>query len=204
MVKWERLGGKCCYMGIILASASPRRRELLSLLGMDFKVVAAKIDESIDCRLPVTEEIKRLSYEKAKAVSAKVSGGDIIIAADTAVVSGGDVFGKPADKKEAFLMLKTLSGKTHTVITGVTVLKDDKADTRAAVTKVTFRELSDTEINAYIATGDPFDKAGGYAIQGVSCIFVTGISGDHFNVYGLPVSMLAQMLRDSGVKILDE
>lgn len=191
-------------MGIILASASPRRKELLSLLGIDFKVAVAQIDESIDCRLPAEEEIKRLSYEKAKAAAAKALHGDIIIAADTAVVSGDNVFGKPADENEAFLMLKTLSGETHTVITGVTVLKGDKADTRAAVTKVTFRELSDAEINAYIATGDPFDKAGGYAIQGVSCVFVTGISGDHFNVYGLPVSMLAQMLRDAGVKILGE
>ena len=190
-------------MGIILASASPRRRELLSLLGLDFKVIVSETDESIDKSLPVTEEIKRLSYEKAKA-AAKVSGDDIIIAADTVVSLDGKIFGKPADKDEAFLTLKTLSGKTHEVITGVTVLKGDKADTRAAVTKVTFRKLSDAEINAYIATGDPFDKAGGYAIQGVSCIFATGISGDHFNVYGLPVSMLAQMLREAGVEILGE
>lgn len=191
-------------MGIILASASPRRRELLSLLGLDFRVIVSETDESIDKNLPVTEEIKRLSYEKAKAAAAKVSGGDIIIAADTAVSLEGKVFGKPADEKEAFLTLKTLSGKTHEVITGVTVIKGERADTRAAVTKVTFRELSDAEINAYIATGDPFDKAGGYAIQGVSCIFATGISGDHFNVYGLPVSMLAQMLREAGVEILGE
>ncbi|MBO4733118.1 MAG: septum formation protein Maf [Clostridia bacterium] len=191
-------------MRIILASASPRRRELLSLLGVDFKVIAGDIDESINSALPVAEEIKRLSYEKAKAVRQKAVKDDIIIAADTVVTLFGRVFGKPADKDEAFLMLKTLSGKTHEVVTGVTVLKGDKADTRAAVTKVTFRDLSDAEINAYIKTGDPFDKAGGYAIQGISCIFAEGISGDHFNVYGLPVSMLAEMLRGFGVKILGE
>lgn len=191
-------------MGIILASASPRRKELLSLLGVDFKVICGEIDESIDKDLPVPDEIKRLSYEKAKAVSGRASADDVIIAADTVVTLSGEVFGKPADSQEAFSMLKTLSGKTHEVITGVTVRKGDRADTRAAVTKVTFRELSDTEINAYIATGDPFDKAGGYAIQGISCIFATGISGDHFNVYGLPLGLLAEMLRGCGVKILGE
>ena len=190
-------------MGIILASASPRRRELLSLLGLDFCVKSCEIDESIDSSLPVAEEIKRLSSEKAKAV-ADASGDDIIIAADTAVTLSGTVFGKPKDSDEAYLMLKTLSGKTHEVITGVTVKKGDRTDTRAAVTKVTFRELGDTEIKAYIATGDPFDKAGGYALQGISCIFATGISGDHFNVYGLPISLLADMLRGFGIKVLGE
>ena len=101
-------------------------------------------------------------------------------------------------------MLKALSGKTHRVITGVTVLKGNRADTRAAVTEVTFRQLGDAEIDAYIDTGDPFDKAGAYALQGISCIFSSGIAGDHFNVYGLPVAMLADMLRGFGVNILGE
>ena len=191
-------------MGIILASASPRRRELLSLLGIDFEVKCCEIDESIDESLPVEDEIMRLSSEKARAVSSLVSSGDIIIAADTAVTLAGRAFGKPADSDEAFLMLKTLSGKTHEVITGVTVKKGDKTDTRAAVTKVTFRPLGDTEIRSYVATGDPFDKAGGYALQGVSSIFATGISGDHFNVYGLPLGMLTDMLRGFGIKVLGE
>ena len=189
-------------MEIILASKSPRRRELLSLLRIDFRVVTAEVDETIDETLPVTDEIKRLSQNKAKAVSGKVSQNDLIIAADTVVTLGGRVFGKPKDRADAERMLKTLSGKTHEVITGVTVIKGDRCETAAEVTKVTFRDLSDDEISAYIDTGDPFDKAGGYALQGISCIFVSGISGDHFNVYGLPVSMLAKMLRGFGIKIL--
>lgn len=189
-------------MGIILASKSPRRKELLSLLGLDFKVITEDVDETINKDLPVIKEIKRLSCLKAKAVSGKVRDDDIVIAADTVVVLGNRVFGKPKDKRQAKEMLKTLSGKTHRVITGITVIKGDKVDTKAAVTKVTFRELCDKEIEAYIATGDPFDKAGAYALQGISCIFASGISGDHFNVYGLPVSLLANMLRGFGVKIL--
>ena len=191
-------------MRIILASASPRRKELLKLLCVDFDILVGETDESINEGLPITDEIKRLSYEKANAVSTLVSPDDVIIAADTAVTLGGKVFGKPRDADEAYSMLKTLSGKTHEVITGVTVKRGDKADTRAAVTKVTFRQLGDKEIKAYIATGDPFDKAGGYALQGISSIFVTGISGDHFNVYGLPLSMLADMLRGLGIKVLGE
>ena len=191
-------------MKIILASASPRRKELLKLLGVDFDILVGETDESISEGLPITDEIKRLSYEKANAVSALVSPEDVIIAADTAVTLGGKVFGKPHSEQEAYSMLKTLSSKTHEVITGVTVKKGDRVDTRAAVTKVTFRQLGDTEIKTYIATGDPFDKAGGYAIQGISSIFATGISGDHFNVYGLPLSMLADMLRGFGIKVLGE
>ena len=119
------------------------------------------------------------------------------------MVLGDRVFGKPKDRAAAVGMLRALSGKTHKVITGVTVLSGAGSDTRAAVTEVTFKELNDAEINAYIDTGDPFDKAGAYALQGISCVFVSGIKGDHFNVYGLPVSLLADMLRGFGVRILD-
>lgn len=191
-------------MRIILASKSPRRRELLSLLGVEFSVVSEDIDETVNEDLPVESEIKRLSLEKAKAVAGKAGEGDVIIAADTVVVLDDRVFGKPESGVDAKRMLRALSGKTHKVITGVTVLCGGRADTRAAVTEVTFRDLSDKEIEAYVATGDPFDKAGGYALQGISCIFVKGISGDHFNVYGLPVGLLADMLRGSGVRILGE
>ncbi|MBR6902432.1 MAG: septum formation protein Maf [Clostridia bacterium] len=191
-------------MRIVLASRSPRRKELLSLLGVDFKVASASVDETIDKRLPVIDEIKRLSYDKAKAVQAQTEKNDLIIAADTVVALGSCVFGKPQDSNEAIKMLKKLSGKTHRVITSVTVLCGDRVDTRAAVTEVTFRELSDIEIEAYIKTGDPFDKAGAYALQGISSIFVSGISGDHFNVYGLPLAILADMLRNFGVRILGE
>ncbi len=190
-------------MGIILASKSPRRKELLSLLGIEFAVITEDIDEKINSSANIEEEIKRLSYEKAMAVSGSVSEDDIIVAADTVVVLGNRVFGKPKDATDAEEMLSTLSGKTHRVITGVTVLKGNKADTRAAATEVTFRNLSKEEIREYINTGDPFDKAGAYALQGISTIFVSGINGDHFNVYGLPVSMLALMLRGFGIKILE-
>lgn len=191
-------------MGIVLASKSPRRKELLSLLGVDFKVASADVDETIDERLPVIDEIKRLSFDKAKAVLEQTEKNDLIIAADTVVALQNYVFGKPQDSFGAMEMLKKLSGKTHRVITGVSVLCGDRVDTRAAVTEVTFRELSNTEIEAYIKTGDPFDKAGAYALQGISSIFVSGISGDHFNVYGLPLAMLADMLRNFGVRILGE
>ncbi|MBO4694224.1 MAG: septum formation inhibitor Maf [Clostridia bacterium] len=195
---------KCCYVGLILASKSPRRRELLSLLGIDFKVVSEDIDETIRPDVPVTEEIKRLSYEKALAVVNSIDTDDIIIAADTVVVINNRIFGKPENEADAVSMLKALSGKTHSVITGITVMSNDKSDTRAVVTEVNFRNLSDTEISAYVKTGDPLDKAGAYAIQGISTIFITGISGDHFNVYGLPLCTLADMLRSFGVTILGE
>lgn len=191
-------------MGLILASKSPRRRELLSLLGIDFKVVSEDIDETIRPDVPVTEEIKRLSYEKALAVVNSIDTDDIIIAADTVVVINNRIFGKPENEADAVSMLKALSGKTHSVITGITVMSNDKSDTRAVVTEVNFRNLSDTEISAYVKTGDPLDKAGAYAIQGISTIFITGISGDHFNVYGLPLCTLADMLRSFGVTILGE
>ena len=190
-------------MRIILASKSPRRRELLSLLNQDFTVMSEEVDETIDQSLPIESEIKRLSLEKAKAVASKAGENSIIISADTAVVLGDRVFGKPKDRAAAYEMLRALSGKTHKVMTGVTVLSGAGSDTRAAVTEVTFKELNDAEINAYIDTGDPFDKAGAYALQGISCVFVSGIKGDHFNVYGLPVSLLADMLRGFGVRILD-
>lgn len=191
-------------MGLVLASASPRRKQLLSLLNLDFKVVTGNADESIDNNLPIEDEIKHLSLKKAKSVADRTAQGDIIIAADTAVVLGNKVFGKPKNKSEAVAMLKTLSGKTHKVITGVTVFRGDRIDTRVAVTDVTFRSLGDREIEAYADTGDPLDKAGAYALQGISSVFVSGIRGDHFNVYGLPLSMLADMLRGFGVKILGE
>ena len=191
-------------MEIILASKSPRRRELLSLLDLDFRIMTEEVDETIDEKLPIIDEIKRLSENKARAVSGKVSPDDVIIAADTVVTLDGCVFGKPKNRADAERMLKTLSGKTHEVITGVTVINGDRCETEAEVTSVTFRDLSDNEISAYIDTGDPFDKAGGYALQGISCIFVSKICGDHFNVYGLPVSTLAGMLRNFGIKILGE
>ncbi len=191
-------------MGLILASKSPRRRELLALLGVEFKVITEDIDEAIDSSVPVIDEIKRLSFEKALAVKNEALEDDIIIAADTVVALGNRIFGKPKSEEDAKAMLETLSGRTHNVITGITVIKGKKTDTRAVETQVTFRDLSETEISAYIKTGDPFDKAGAYALQGISTIFVHSISGDHFNVYGLPVSTLADMLRGFGVKILDE
>ena len=191
-------------MGVILASKSPRRRELLSMLGIDFDVITEEVDETINEALPLADEIMRLSRLKAAAVADKASDTDIVIAADTVVSLDGKVFGKPKDSEDAKRMLGALSGKTHKVVTGVTVTSGGRRDTRSMETDVTFRNLTQTEIDEYVKTGDPLDKAGAYALQGISSIFVRGISGDHFNVYGLPLSMLSDMLRGFGVKILGE
>ena len=182
---------------IILASQSPRRKELLGLMNIPFSVRVADIDETMDKDLPLTEAVARLSLRKAKAVA----GGqdDIVIAADTIVVLGNTVLGKPRDEKDAFQMLKRLSGRSHQVMTGVTVLKGDTFRCHTEVTEVFFRELTDEEIAAYIATKDPMDKAGSYGIQNGGALFVEKIQGDYFNVVGLPVCRLGLMLKEFGL-----
>ena len=184
-------------MRFILASQSPRRRELLQKLNIPFLVQVADVDETMDKDLPLTEAVARLSLRKAKAVA----GGqdDIVIAADTIVVLGNTVLGKPRDEKDAFQMLKSLSGRSHQVMTGVTVLKGDTFRCHTEVTEVFFRELTDEEIAAYIATKDPMDKAGSYGIQNGGALFVEKIQGDYFNVVGLPVCRLGLMLKEFGL-----
>ena len=190
-------------MDIILASQSPRRRELLERMGVgDFRIVTPDIDEQMDRDLPPGELVGRISLEKALAVQAQEGKGPIIIAADTVVALDGAVLGKPADELEAFKMLSTLSGCRHQVYTGLTVLRGEEQYTVSEETTVTFRELSAEEIDRYVATGEPMDKAGAYGIQGYGALLVEGIQGDYYNVMGLPVCRLGLLLRRLGVDCL--
>ena len=188
-------------MELILASQSPRRRELLERLGLHFAVRAADLDESMDAARPPAEEVARLSAEKAAAVD---PGSAVVVAADTVVVLDGRVLGKPRSADEAAEMLRALSGRAHQVMTGVTVRRGGRAETDTVVTDVHFRPLTDREIAAYVATGEPMDKAGAYGIQGLASIFVDRLDGDYYNVMGLPLCRLCRMLRAAGVEILGQ
>ena len=150
----------------------------------------------MDETLPVAERISEVSYKKAKAVLQTAQKGDVIISADTAVVLNGEVLGKPKTKEDAFNMLSKLSGKTHSVITAFTVTNGKTFVNECVETFVTFRKISKVEIEEYISTGEPSDKAGAYGIQGKGGKFVTGISGDYFSVVGLPICRLSVVLKD--------
>lgn len=186
-------------MNLVLASKSPRRKELLGLLDLDFEIITADTDESMDSTLPVSDEVARLSLKKALAVKDLVSPDKIIISADTVVELDGTVFGKPKDRFDAVTMLKKLSGNTHNVLTAVTVLNAEKHITRVVKTLVTFRDITKEEISAYIKTNEYADKAGAYGIQGRAAKFVKKIDGDYFNVVGLPICELCLMLKQFGV-----
>ena len=190
-------------MKIILASQSPRRKELLERMGIqDFETISPNVDESAFHGLPPEELVRRLSAEKAAAVAGKEGEDAIVIAADTVVALEGAVLGKPADELDAFKMLSALSGVRHQVYTGVTVCRGGEKQTAHEVTDVTFRELSEREIEDYISTGEPMDKAGAYGIQGYGALLIQGISGDYYNVMGLPVCRLSGMLARFGVDCL--
>ena len=186
-------------MNLILASQSPRRRELLGLTGLDFVVRVADIDETMDPGKAPFDEVARVSRMKAMAVSR--DQGDVVIAADTIVVCGGQVLGKPRDEEDAFRILSLLSGRSHEVMTGMTVLTDDEIITHTEVTKIHFRDLLPGEIRAYIASGEPMDKAGAYGIQGGAALFADQMEGDYYNVMGLPVCRLAMILRSLGLPV---
>lgn len=189
-------------MNVILASQSPRRKELLGLTGLEFIIRAADIDETMDPGAAPCDEVARLSREKALAVPR--TDEDVVIAADTIVVCDGARLGKPKDEADAFRMLAMLSGRDHQVMTGLTVVKGDRIETLTEVTDIHFRELSDGEIRAYIATGEPMDKAGSYGIQGGAALFVSHLNGDYFNVVGLPVCALTGILRGFGLRVMGE
>lgn len=187
-------------MKFVLASASPRRREILSHLGLDFTVLCADTDESSDEKKG-ERLVEILSRRKAEAVRDVLSGAGtltadtVILAADTVVVSPrGEILGKPRDAEDADRMLRLLSGRTHRVISGICVICGDKAVTAHEVTKVTFDKLSDGVIARYIASGEPMDKAGAYGIQDTACLWISGMEGDYFNVVGLPVHRLESVL----------
>ena len=186
---------------IILASQSPRRRQLLGQIGLtDFDILVPDADESYDPSLTPQEIVSAISRKKAAA--ARDLSGDkdaVIIAADTMVFLDGLRLGKPHSEQEAFSMLSALSGREHLVCTGVTVCRGDRHITRPETTAVRFASLSQEDIRRYIATGEPMDKAGAYGIQGLAALFVTGIAGDYYNVMGLPLHLLGDMLREIGV-----
>ncbi len=189
-------------MDIILASASPRRQELLQRMGLDFIIRTAPHDETMNLFSTPSDEVARVSRLKAQAVYPLCHEDDIIVAADTIVVCDGRIMGKPRSENDAFSMLRRLSGREHQVMTGLTVAQGDNTETVTVTTTLRFRPLSDTEIRNYIATGEPMDKAGAYGIQGIASMFVVGLDGDYYNVMGLPVCTLTLMLRKHGVKLL--
>lgn len=182
---------------LILASRSPRRREILEMLGFEYLCKPADADESIPAGTSPDEAVKLLAYKKAAAVSC--CENDVIIGSDTIVVMEGEILGKPADAAQAKTMLRRLSGKTHRVYTGVCIICGEATETFECHTDVTFYELSDAEIDAYVATGDPLDKAGAYGIQGIGAVNVKSIDGDFFTVMGLPAAETARRLRKFGV-----
>ena len=191
---------------IILASQSPRRRQLLAQTGLtDFEVLVPQADESYDPSASPEEIVSSISHKKGQAARALVQDPSaLIIAADTMVFLDGLRLGKPRDESDAFTMLSALSGRTHHVCTGVTVCRGPRIETRAESTAVTFRPLREREIWAYIHTGDPMDKAGSYGVQGKAALFVSGIQGDYFNVMGLPLHLLGRMLEDFGLDLFAE
>jgi len=188
---------------MILASASPRRKELLTLTGLKFRVDVSDYEEELHHRMPPHDLAKFLSREKAKAVSAKYRDA-VVIAADTFIVFRGSLLGKPHTEEEAKRMLEMLNGKSHSVITGFTVFDtaNRKRISRSVETRVFFKKLTPAEIDAYVRTGEPLDKAGAYAVQGLGSVIVRKIEGDYFNVIGLPLSALMDSLKKFGVYIL--
>ena len=189
-------------MALILASASPRRQELLKLFGVPFVVRVADIDETMDLTQPAYDEVARVS--KLKALAIPRNDGDVVIAADTIVVCEGRVLGKPRDEADAIATLKLLSGRDHQVMTGCTVLCGDRCESFTEVTDLHFRELSDREIARYVASGEPMDKAGSYGIQGGAALFCTHMVGDYYNVMGLPVCALGQRLKELVPQLMEE
>jgi len=186
-------------MRVILASKSPRRAELLRVMGLrDFTVLPAPGEERVPVGLAPGETVVRIAEQKARAAAALCTPDDLIIAADTLVYLDGVPLGKPADAEEAAAMLRRLSGARHTVYTGLALQRGDRRITDCEATDVFFRELEEAEIAAYVATGEPMDKAGAYGIQTLGCVFVRRLEGDYFNVVGLPLCRLYTMLAQMG------
>ena len=189
-------------MNLILASASPRRQELLKLFGIPFTVRVADIDETMDLTRPAFDEVARVSRLKALAVPRDAD--DVVIAADTIVVCEGRVLGKPKDEADAIATLKLLSGRDHQVMTGCTVLWGERSASFTEVTDLHFRPLSEKEIARYVSSGEPMDKAGSYGIQGGAALFCTHMVGDYYNVMGLPVCALGLCLKRMAPQLMEE
>ena len=184
-------------MGVILASQSPRRRELMGFFRLPFTVRVADIDETMNPGLPVQEEVARVSMAKALALNAGQT--DVVIAADTVVCIDGRILGKPHSQEEAAQMLSLLSGREHQVLTGLAVVRGEEHYSHVETSLVRFKKLTQGEIRDYIATGEPMDKAGSYGMQGYGALFVEHIDGDYFNIMGLPVCQLGKMLTAMGI-----
>lgn len=193
----ERKSLRLVKMKYILASNSPRRKELLAGLGLDFEVrVIDGIDESYPASLPAADVAQYIAEKKADAYRATLQADELIITADTVVIVGNDILGKPKDEADAVRMLREISGRTHQVTTGVSLLTADKQRSFSVTTDVTFKQLTDDEILHYIKTYHPFDKAGAYGIQEwIGHIGVTALQGSYFNVMGLPVQRIYEALR---------
>lgn len=188
-------------MSLILASASPRRSELLAVIVPQFEVVPSSVDETTDGALTPEEKVITIARRKAEAVF-KEHPDDVVIGADTLVFLDEEPLGKPRNREDAAEMLKKLSGKTHLVITGVCVISTKGAKTFSETSKVEFLPLTEEQIHRYIATGEPMDKAGAYAIQGGAADFVKKLDGNLSNVIGLPIPPLAKVLKQVGVKLI--
>lgn len=188
---------------LILASASPRRKELLTQIGLQFEIVVSEAEEVIEKGNTAENAVKKLAYDKANWVAKKYPS-KVVLGADTVVVSGSQIMGKPQNDWEAYKMLRALSGTKHKVLTGVAVICKEKGKVIVdhSITDVFFKKLSEEEIHGYIATGEPFDKAGGYGIQGIGSCLVEKIHGCYFNVVGLPIHLVVEILKEFGIKVL--
>ncbi len=180
-------------MRIILASSSPRRKELLTTAGVEFEIHVKEVDETVPEGILPAEAAKMTAAKKAAAV-AEDFDDCVVIGADTIVVANGKILGKPRDEADAKSMLRLLSGIEHEVITGVCIIRNGESESFAQISKVKFYDLTDDEISAYVATKEPMDKAGAYGIQGLGCRLVERIEGDYFNIVGLPVAEVCRKL----------
>ncbi len=189
-------------MRVILASQSPRRKQLLGLFGFPFEIQVADIDEVMDPAAPAHLEVARVALQKAHAISAGKE--DLVIAADTIVVCEGRILGKPHSQAEAKEMLSLLSGRDHQVMTGVAVLAGDREEVFTEITDLHFKPLNPREIDRYVESGEPMDKAGAYGIQGGAALFCERMVGDYYNVMGLPVCRLGRVLEEMAPELMGD
>jgi septum formation protein len=197
------MAGSAATAPIVLASASPRRRELLGVLGVQFEVVPAEIDESRLAGETPAAYVERMALEKARCGGARAGGAQsLVLGADTAVVVGNHTLGKPLDRSDALGMLAALGGRTHRVMTAVAVTDGERLECRISDTAVTMRPISRGEAEAYWETGEPADKAGAYAVQGVGAMFVSHLAGSYSGVVGLPLFETAELLAGFGYRVL--
>jgi septum formation protein len=192
-------------LNIVLASSSPRRKDLLQEIGLSFRVEASGVSEEVTGQVTPGRFVEILAERKARDVSSRMEGEDVlVIGSDTVVVLDGKILGKPVDEGHAYELLSCLQGQTHEVYTGLSVIgcAENVVRTTHSSTRVTMNPMSPEKIRRYIATGEPMDKAGAYAIQGLGATLVSGIEGDYFTVVGLPLALLSAVLGEFGVQVL--